>query len=240
MSDRVVVAKPGSLVHRILENQEEIRKVLGITELEKKVEGLHQTYNHGISSLNKKLSELKKNQIEFNHALHTDIDKNIKEIKELKEQIGGNTASSASHTEKIEKCPKCNHYRINEHLVCEKESQPPSIAGSARQTDEFLVGAIYDGIGDFWEAYDLQTENGRLGLAEELKDMINEFYLKNKIVVEKADLEEADKRETWLIEQLYPTHHGNDDFNIHWGKYVDFRKKYLKGDAESEKEGTSK
>ena len=55
--------------------------------------------------------------------------------------------------------------------------------------DEFLVGAIYDAITDFWEVYDLGDKLGRECFAEEIASFLDEFYFKNKIVVKKEDLE---------------------------------------------------
>lgn len=45
--------------------------------------------------------------------------------------------------------------------------------------DDYCLGALIDGIHDYWEVYDLTTDTGRLGFAEELMSMLKEFYFDN-------------------------------------------------------------
>ena len=53
------------------------------------------------------------------------------------------------------------------------------------------------------------------------------------ILVAREDLEQAIKRESWLLDQLFPTHYGSDDFNKIWGAYITFKKKYLKEEEDA-------
>lgn len=51
--------------------------------------------------------------------------------------------------------------------------------GERMSVDEFLVGAIYDAITDFWKAYDLEDKLGRECFAEEIASFLDKFYFKN-------------------------------------------------------------
>lgn len=45
--------------------------------------------------------------------------------------------------------------------------------------DSYCVGALLDGIHDYWEVYDLTTDTGRLGFAEELMGVLKVFYFED-------------------------------------------------------------
>ena len=58
------------------------------------------------------------------------------------------------------KCGKCDYVKFDE----------------PKKDDKYCLGALIDGIHDYWEAYDLNHETGRLGFAEELMGVLKEFY----------------------------------------------------------------
>lgn len=67
------------------------------------------------------------------------------------------------------------------------------------EKDDYNIGALLDGIYDYWEVYDLATETGRLGFAEELMVILKEFYFdnfKSKITKLEEQIEELMSEES--------------------------------------------
>ena len=138
-----------------------------------------------ITELEKKIEVINDDNIRIFKDIQLSLEANFKRIEKLE-------ASSASK-------PAEQGVLSNEGWTKDKfpewKSKEKEPTSSARQTEDFCVGTIEDALHDFWEAYDLKTENGRLGLAQEIDKCIRMFCFEEEILVEKEDLE-------WLFDNL--------------------------------------